>query len=117
MSLPLLALLLLLAAARPGAALPERDGPGEAPEGPEEPAGAADFLSRQLQSLSELVSRELPPQLRPEELRTQAGLYLERANKQLEPLARELQNNVMGLFSSLLRLGRAEGQGETPETP
>ncbi|CAN8206853.1 unnamed protein product [Coccothraustes coccothraustes] len=113
MRLPLAALLLLLAAARPGAAL------GEAPEGSEgsERSEPADFLSRQLQSLSELVTRELPPQLRPEELRSQAGLYLERANKQLEPLARELQNNVLGLFSSLLRLGRAERQGETPETP
>ncbi|KAM3656932.1 uncharacterized protein VK521_014388 [Ammospiza maritima maritima] len=113
MPLPVLALLLLLLAARPGAALPGQDGPGEPAEGPEEAAGSADFLSRQLQSLSELVSRELPPQLRPQELRAQAGLYLERANKQLEPLARELQNNVLGLFSSLLGLRRAE----TPETP
>ncbi|XP_068031114.1 apolipoprotein A-II-like [Anomalospiza imberbis] len=113
MRLPLATLLFLLAAGRLGAALVRREAASEGSE----PVASADFLSRHLQSLSELVARELPPQLRPEELRSQAELYLERANKQLEPLARELHNNVLGLFSSLLRLGRPEGQGDSPATP
>lgn len=36
--------------------------------------------------------------------------YLDRANKQLTPLAQELRSNVLGLFSSLLELGKGEGQ-------
>lgn len=36
--------------------------------------------------------------------------YLDRANKQLAPLAQELRSNVLGLFSSLLELGKGEGQ-------
>ncbi|XP_066063086.1 apolipoprotein A-II [Chamaea fasciata] len=98
------ALLLLVATARRGAAA----------EGAEEPAGTGDFLSRHLQSFSDLFTRELPQRLRADELRSQAEQYLERANKQLEPLARELRSNVLGLFSSLLQLGKTDGQGGNP---
>ncbi|XP_066064774.1 apolipoprotein A-II-like [Chamaea fasciata] len=101
------ALLLLVATARRGAA-------AEGAEGAEEPAGTGDFLSRHLQSFSDLFTRELPQRLRADELRSQAEQYLERANKQLEPLARELRSNVLGLFSSLLQLGKTDGQGGNP---
>ena len=35
---------------------------------------------------------------------------MERANKQLAPLAEELRSNVLGFFSSLLDLGKGEAQ-------
>lgn len=36
--------------------------------------------------------------------------YLDRANKQLAPLAQELRSNILGFFSSLMELGKGEGQ-------
>lgn len=36
--------------------------------------------------------------------------YLDRANKQLAPLAQELRSNFVGLFSSLLDLGKGEAK-------
>lgn len=36
--------------------------------------------------------------------------YLDRANKQLAPLAQELRSNFVGLFTSLLDLGKGEGK-------
>lgn len=106
--------MLLLVTGRPGAALERREAASEGVPGVPGVPEPTDFLSRHLQSLTELVARELPPQLRPEELRSQAELYLGRANAQLEPLARELQSGVMGLFSSLLRLGTPGTPEETP---
>ncbi|KAM7029167.1 apolipoprotein A-II [Acridotheres tristis] len=109
MKIPVATLLFLLAAGRLGAALVRRDVASEGSE----PAASEDFLTRQFQSFSDFVTRDLPQKLRAEELRSQAEQYLDRANKQLEPLARELQNNVLGFFSSLLRLGKDEGQGDS----
>ncbi|KAM4755433.1 apolipoprotein A-II isoform 1-T2 [Cyanocitta cristata] len=93
-----------------GAALVRREAAGE----DSEPVTAEDFLTRHFQTFSDFMTRELPQKLRTEELRSQAEQYLDRANKQLEPLARELRTNVLGLFSSLLQLGKGEEQAETP---
>ncbi|XP_032568938.1 apolipoprotein A-II-like [Chiroxiphia lanceolata] len=107
MRAPLVALLLLLCV-HLGAALVRR----EAPEGdtPEAAPETTDFFSRHFQSLSDFMTRELPQKLQAEQLRSQAEQYLDRANKQLAPLAQELKSNVLGLFSSLLDLGKSEGQ-------
>ncbi|TRZ07692.1 hypothetical protein HGM15179_019417 [Zosterops borbonicus] len=104
------AVLLALVATARGGARARRDSPGEGAE----PAASEDFLTRHFQSFSDLFTRELPQRLRAEELRAQAEQYLDRANKQLEPLARELRSNVLGLFSSLLHLGKSDGQGDSP---
>ncbi|XP_068851222.1 apolipoprotein A-II [Aphelocoma coerulescens] len=110
MRVPVVALLLLLAAGHLGAALVRRQAASE----DSEPVTAEDFLTRHFQTFSDFMTRELPQKLRAEELRSQAEQYLDRANKQLEPLARELRTNVLGLFSSLLQLGKGEEQAETP---
>ncbi|XP_027766951.1 apolipoprotein A-II-like [Empidonax traillii] len=108
MRAPLVAAALLLLCAHLGACLVRRD----APETPEEatPEATPDFFSRHFQTLSDFFTQELPQKLQAEQLRSQAEQYLDRANKQLAPLAQELKSNVLGLFSSLLDLGKSEGQ-------
>ncbi|XP_069735011.1 apolipoprotein A-II [Phaenicophaeus curvirostris] len=103
MKLPLAALVLLLCAGRLGAAMVRRE--AGAPADPEE------TMARPFQALTEFFTKELPEKLKVEELRSQAEVYLDRANKQLTPLAQELQSNVLGFFSSLLRLPKGEEQG------
>ncbi|XP_059688397.1 apolipoprotein A-II-like [Gavia stellata] len=102
----LVAALLLLCACRLQAALVRREAP------PEEAAPPAvdDFFTRHFQSFSDFMTKDLPQKLQAEELRSQAEAYLDRANKQLAPLAQELRSNFFGLFSSLLELGKGEGQ-------
>ncbi|KAM6039280.1 apolipoprotein A-II [Chlamydotis macqueenii] len=95
------ALLLLLCACCLQAALVRREAPTEAPA----PAGD-DFFARHFQSFSDFFTKELPQKLQAEELRSQAEAYLDRANKQLAPLAQELRS----VFSSLLELGKGEGK-------
>ncbi|XP_072702599.1 apolipoprotein A-II [Ciconia boyciana] len=97
------ALLLLLCACRLQAALVRREAPPE-----EAPTPASDPITHHLQSFSSFMTKDLPQRLQVEELRSQAEAYLDRAKKQLVPLAQELQSNILGLFSSLLELG--EGQ-------
>ncbi|XP_061300162.1 apolipoprotein A-II-like [Pezoporus flaviventris] len=99
-------LLLLLVLGPVQAALSRREAPAEgAPEVP-----AEDFFSRHLQSFSDFMTKDLPQRLQVEEMRSQAEAYLDRANKQLTPLAQELRSNVLGLFSSLLDLGKSKEQ-------
>ncbi|KAM9515155.1 LOW QUALITY PROTEIN: apolipoprotein A-II [Guaruba guarouba] len=98
-------LLLLLAMGPVRAALSRREAPDE---GAPEPA--EDFFSRHLQSFSDFMTKDLPQRLQVEEMRSQAEAYLDRANKQLTPLAQELRSNVLGLFSSLLDLGKSKEQ-------
>ncbi|KAM6106596.1 apolipoprotein A-II [Pterocles gutturalis] len=109
MKLPAAALLLLLCACGLQAALVRRQAPSEE-AAPPPPPPAEDFFARHFQSLSDFVTKDLPQRLQAEELRSQAEAYLDRANKQLAPLAHELRSNVLGLFSSLLELGKGEGK-------
>ncbi|XP_064331130.1 apolipoprotein A-II [Phalacrocorax carbo] len=96
------ALLLLLCVCSLQAALVRR----EAPEEDAAPPATENFFTRQFQTFSDFMSEKLQV----EELRSQAESYLDRANKQLEPLAQELRGNILKLFSSLLDLGKGEGQ-------
>ncbi|XP_030329930.1 apolipoprotein A-II-like [Strigops habroptila] len=99
-------LVLLLVLGPIQAARSRREPPAEAAaEGP-----AEDFFSRHLQTFSDFMTKDLPQRLQVEEMRSQAEAYLERANKQLMPLAQELRSNVLGLFSSLLDLGKSKEQ-------
>ncbi|XP_075580713.1 apolipoprotein A-II [Pelecanus crispus] len=102
----LVAALLLLCACGLQAALVRR----EAEEGEAAPPAVDNFFRRQFQSFSEFVTKDLPEKLQAEELQTQAKTYLDRANKQLAPLAEELRTSVIGFFSSLLQLGKGEEQ-------
>ncbi|XP_054035210.1 apolipoprotein A-II-like [Dryobates pubescens] len=97
--------LLLLCACCVQAAMVRR----EASE-PEAAPAAEDFFSRHFQSLSDFMTKDLPQRLQVEELRSQAETYVDRANKQLAPLVQEVQSNFLGLFSSLLKLGKDEGK-------
>ncbi|XP_033927216.1 apolipoprotein A-II [Melopsittacus undulatus] len=99
-------LVLVLALGPVGAARSRREAPAE--DAPEVPA--EDFFSRHLQSFSDFMTKDLPQRLQVEEMRSQAEAYLDRANKQLTPLAQELRSNVLGLFSSLLDLGKSKEQ-------
>ncbi|KAM6395253.1 apolipoprotein A-II [Rhynochetos jubatus] len=102
----LVASLVLLCACGLRAALVKRETPpGETP-----PADPEDFFARHFQPLSDFVTKDLPQRLKADELRVQAEAYLDRANKQLAPLAQELRSNFLGFFSSLLELGKGEGQ-------
>ncbi|XP_061872323.1 apolipoprotein A-II [Colius striatus] len=105
MKLLVATLLLLLCASCLQAALVRREAEEPAPPPAEE------VFTRYFQTFSDFMTKELPQKLKVEEMRTQAEAYLDRANKQLTPLAQELQNNVVGFFSSLLRVGKA---GEQP---
>ncbi|XP_040433764.1 apolipoprotein A-II-like [Falco naumanni] len=102
----LVAALVLLCACHLQAALVRRETPDEEAA----PAAIDDFFTRHFQSLSNFMTKDLPQKLQAEELRSQAEAYLDRANKQLAPLAQELRSNVLSLFSSLLDLGKGEGQ-------
>ncbi|XP_065713777.1 apolipoprotein A-II [Patagioenas fasciata] len=104
----LAALLLLLCACCLQAALVRREAPAEDAA----PATLDGFFTRQFQTLSEFMTKELPQKLQAEELRSQAEAYLDRANKQLAPLAQELRSNFVGLFTSLLDLGKDKGEGK-----
>ncbi|XP_068271405.1 apolipoprotein A-II [Nyctibius grandis] len=101
----LVAAVLLLCACRLQAALVRREAPAE-----EAAPAVEDFFTQRLQSFSEFMTKELPQKLQVDELHSQAKAYLDRANKQLTPLAQELRSNVLGFFSSLLELGKDEGQ-------
>ncbi|KAM9368316.1 apolipoprotein A-II [Phaethornis superciliosus] len=79
-------------------------------EAEEAPPAVDDFFTRHFQTFSDFVTKDLPQKFQAEELRSQAEAYLDRANKQLTPLAQELQSNVLGLFSSLLDLGKRKEQ-------
>uniref|UniRef100_A0A663EMP1 Apolipoprotein A-II n=1 Tax=Aquila chrysaetos chrysaetos TaxID=223781 RepID=A0A663EMP1_AQUCH len=96
----LAAALLLLCACRLQAALVRREVLAEEATPPAED----DFFTRHFQSFSDFMTKDLAQKLQVEEA------YLDRANKQLTPLAQELRSNVLGLFSSLLELGKGEGQ-------
>ncbi|KAM6309365.1 apolipoprotein A-II [Podargus strigoides] len=102
----LAAALLLLCACRLQAALVRRDVPVEEVA----PPAVDDFFTRHFKSFSELMTKELPQKLHAEELRSQAEAYLDRANKQLAPLAQELRSSVFNFFDSLMTLGKGEGQ-------
>ncbi|XP_063213353.1 apolipoprotein A-II-like [Chroicocephalus ridibundus] len=102
----LAAALVLLCAGCLQAAMVRRQAPEEEPV----PPPVDDFFTRHFQSFSDFVTKDLPQRLQAQELRSQAEAYLDRANKQLTPLAQELRTNVVGFFSSLLDLGKAEGQ-------
>uniref|UniRef100_A0A8B9NIL2 Apolipoprotein A-II n=1 Tax=Accipiter nisus TaxID=211598 RepID=A0A8B9NIL2_9AVES len=96
----LVAALLLLCACCLQAALVRREVLAEEAAPPAED----DFFTRHFQSFSNFMTKDLAQKLQVEEA------YLDRANKQLTPLAQELRSNVLGLFSSLLELGKGEGQ-------
>uniref|UniRef100_A0A8C3J4Y5 Apolipoprotein A-II n=1 Tax=Calidris pygmaea TaxID=425635 RepID=A0A8C3J4Y5_9CHAR len=95
----LVAALVLLCAGSLQAAMVRRDAEEAAPE----PA-VDDFFTRHFQSFSDFMTKDLPQKLQAQEA------YLDRANKQLTPLAQELRSNIVGLFSSLLDFGKSEGQ-------
>ncbi|XP_074023114.1 apolipoprotein A-II [Numenius arquata] len=103
----LVAALVLLCAGSLQAAMVRRETPAEevAP-----PPAVDDFFTRHFQSFSDFMTKDLPQKLQAQELRSQAEAYLDRANKQLTPLAQELRSNIVGLFSSLLDFGKSEGQ-------
>ncbi|KAM6112591.1 apolipoprotein A-II [Phoenicopterus ruber ruber] len=102
----LAAALLLLCACRLQAALVRRD----APEEEAAPPAVDDFFTRHFQSFSDFMTKDLPQKLQTEQLRSQAEAYLDRANKQLAPLAQELRSNIASFFNSLLELGKGEKQ-------
>ncbi|XP_056178108.1 apolipoprotein A-II-like [Falco biarmicus] len=102
----LVAALVLLCACHLQAALVRRETPDEEAV----PAAIDDFFSRYFLSLSSFMTKDLPQKLQAEELHSQAEAYLDRANKQLAPLAQKLQSNVLSLFLPLLDLGKGEGQ-------
>ncbi|KAM9624044.1 apolipoprotein A-II isoform 2-T2 [Morphnus guianensis] len=104
----LAAALLLLCACRLQAALVRREVLAEEAA----PPAKDDFFTRHFQSFSDFMTKDLAQKLQVEELRSQAEAYLDRANKQLTPLAQELRSNVLGLFSSLLELGKGKGEGQ-----
>ncbi|XP_014817378.1 PREDICTED: apolipoprotein A-II-like [Calidris pugnax] len=101
----LVAALVLLCAGSLQAAMVRREAEEAAPEPPVD-----DFFTRHFQSFSDFMTKDLPQKLQAQELRSQAEAYLDRANKQLTPLAQELKSNIVGLFSSLLDFGKSEGQ-------
>ncbi|KAM6228867.1 apolipoprotein A-II [Spheniscus humboldti] len=100
------ALLLLLCVCCLQAALVRREAPTEETD----PPAVDDFFTRHFQSFSDFMTKDLPQKMQAAELRSQAEAYLDRANKQLAPLAEELRSNILGLFSSLLELGKGKGQ-------
>ncbi|KAM9251954.1 apolipoprotein A-II [Cariama cristata] len=102
----LVAALLLLCACCLQAALVRREAPVEEAA----PPAVDEFFTRHIQSFSDFMTKDLPQKLQAEELRSQAEAYLDRANKQLAPLAQELRSNILGFFSSLLELNKGEGQ-------
>ncbi|KAM6038006.1 apolipoprotein A-II isoform 1-T2 [Theristicus caerulescens] len=102
----LAAALLLLCVCRLQAALVRRETAAEEAA----PPAVDDFFTRHFQSLSNFMTKDLPEKLKTEELRSQAEAYLDRANKQLAPLAQELRSNFLGFLSSLLDLGKGEAQ-------
>uniref|UniRef100_A0A8D0F626 Apolipoprotein A-II n=1 Tax=Strix occidentalis caurina TaxID=311401 RepID=A0A8D0F626_STROC len=99
----LAAALLLLCACRLRAAVVRREAVEAAPTAPEAAPAVEDFVSRYFPMLS-VFTKELPQKLQAEEA------YFDRANKQLAPLAQELRSNIVNLFSSMLELGKGEGQ-------
>ncbi|XP_074709343.1 apolipoprotein A-II [Strix uralensis] len=105
----LAAALLLLCACRLRAAVVRREAVEAAPTAPEAAPAVEDFVNRYFPLLS-VFTKELPQKLQAEELRSQAEAYFDRANKQLAPLAQELRSNIVNLFSSVLELGKGEGQ-------
>ncbi|GAB0201141.1 apolipoprotein A-II-like [Grus americana] len=102
----LVAALLLLCACCLQAALVRRG----IPDDEATPLGTDDFFTQHFQSFSDFVTKDLPQKLQTEKLRSQAEAYLDRANKQLAPLAQELQSNFYNFFSSLVDMVKAEGQ-------
>ncbi|KAM6190219.1 apolipoprotein A-II [Sarcoramphus papa] len=99
-------LLLLLCACRLRAAVVRRDAPVEEAA----PPAVDDFFTRHFQPFSDFVTKDLPQKLHAEELRSQAEAYLDRANKQLAPLAQELQSNVLSFYTFLLELTKGKEQ-------
>ncbi|XP_021232195.1 apolipoprotein A-II-like [Numida meleagris] len=97
------ALLLLFVCHVRAAAVPQTEDP------PETLPDTTALLSRHFQTLSDFITKELPQRLQAEEIQQQAKAYAERAEMQLRPLAQELRTNFLGLFSSLLDLGKIGG--------
>ncbi|XP_074785339.1 apolipoprotein A-II [Athene noctua] len=102
-------LLPLLCAGRLQAAVVRREAAETIPAAPEAEPDVNDYISRYFPLFS-VFTKDLPQRLQAEELRSQAEAYFDRANKQLAPLAQELRSNIVNLFSSVLDLGKGEGQ-------
>uniref|UniRef100_A0A8C9FJ06 Uncharacterized protein n=1 Tax=Pavo cristatus TaxID=9049 RepID=A0A8C9FJ06_PAVCR len=88
------AALLLLCVCHVGAVAVPQTGP-QSEDPPETSLDTTTLLSRHFQTLSDFITKELPQRLRADEIQQQAKY--------------ELRSNVLGLFSSLLDLGKIGG--------
>ncbi|XP_025050470.1 apolipoprotein A-II-like [Alligator sinensis] len=65
-----------------------------------------ELYTHYIQRLSDVLTKELPEKMKAEEIKTQAKVYLEQANEQFAPIAKQLHNNLVELFTQLVETGK-----------
>ncbi|XP_065275920.1 apolipoprotein A-II [Emys orbicularis] len=65
-----------------------------------------DVFTQYFHTVSEYLSKQLPEKAKTEELKTQAKAYLEQANEQLSPIAKQLHAEFVDLLTKLLETGK-----------
>uniref|UniRef100_A0A8C8SJ26 Apolipoprotein A-II n=1 Tax=Pelusios castaneus TaxID=367368 RepID=A0A8C8SJ26_9SAUR len=71
-----------------------------------ESPGLSEVFSQYFQTVSEYLQKQLPEQLKAEEIKTQAQAYLAQANEQFSPLAKQLHTEFMELVTKLVETGK-----------
>ncbi|KAG6922620.1 apolipoprotein A2 [Chelydra serpentina] len=66
----------------------------------------SDVFSQYFQTVSEYLSKQLPEKVKAEEIKTKTKAYLEQANEQFLPIAKQLHTEFMDFLTQMVETGK-----------